>query len=58
MTMSFCKLNTGEIKFIWSDDVKDKKARVFTMNLSYGYNIKYTTPDIYDFHDIKHLKRR
>ena len=54
--MSFCKLNSGEIKFIWADDVEEKKMHVFSMDLGYGYDIDCDIPDIYEYSDIEFLR--
>lgn len=54
--MSFCKLKSGKVKFIWSDNIEEETMHLFPAELAYSYDIEWDIPDIFSYEEIEHLR--
>ena len=54
--MNYSQLKTGEIKFIWSDNVEEKTMSLFSKDIGCGYDIECDITEKYSYADIKKMR--
>jgi hypothetical protein len=51
----YCKLKSGEIVVIWSDNVSDKTVDAYALSKERTYDVEVDVPDTYQYSDIEEM---
>ena len=51
----YCKLKSGEVVVIWSDNVSDETIDAYPLSKEGSYDVEVDVPDTYQYKDIEDM---